>query len=108
MDKNIKVYIKINESNIIVAINSQIFLKDLMEWIEIDEGKGDKYVHAQNNYFEKGLVDEHRRYNYKYIDDTVVEIPEDEKPEIKPIQPKTSTEARLQAVEEELNALLGV
>ena len=108
MDKNTKVYIKINESNIIVAINSQIFLKDLTEWIEIDEGKGDKYAHAQNNYLAKGLVDEHKRYNYKYIDGTVVEIPEDEKPEIKPAQPEPNTEARLQAVEEELNALLGV
>ena len=34
----IKVYIKINENNEIIEINSEIFIDDLTGWIKIDSG----------------------------------------------------------------------
>lgn len=75
----IKVYIKINEQNIITDINSSIFLNNVEGYIQIDEGSGDKYAHAQGNYLDKCLVDESGRYNYKYVDNKVVELTEEEK-----------------------------
>ena len=78
MNEPIKVYVKLDENNVIVAINSDIFLDDHTEWIEIDEGNGDKYAHAQAHYLEKGLTDEAGKYKYKYID-SLIELSEEEK-----------------------------
>ena len=77
MDK-IKVYVKLDENNVITQINSSIFLKDMTDYICIDEGMGDKFAHAQGNYLEKGLIDEQGRYNYKF-DNGLVELTDEEK-----------------------------
>ena len=79
MEKTIKVYAKINEQNIITAINSSIFLNSIEGYTQIDEGSGDKYAHAQGNYLEKSLVDESGRFNYKFEDGTILELTEEEK-----------------------------
>ena len=53
-----KVYIKTDEANNIIEINSDIFIENpSQDWILIDEGYGDKYVHAQGNYLDKPLFD---------------------------------------------------
>ena len=77
----IKVYIKADDNNNIIDINSSIFIKDITGWIEIDSGTGDKYAHAQGHYFNKPLVDEESLHNYKYIAETMTvrETTEDEK-----------------------------
>ena len=72
-EQPIKVYIKINSNNEIIEINSEIFIQDLTNWIEIDEGYGDKYAHAQSQYFDKPLISEEGHYNYKYINGKIVE-----------------------------------
>ena len=69
----IKVYIKVNEQHEITEVNSSIFIDDVTGWIEIDEGTGDKYAHAQGNYFDKPLKDEEGTYNYLYINGKVYE-----------------------------------
>ena len=69
----VKVYIKTNEQHEITEVGSSIFIEDLEGWIEIDEGRGDKYVHAQNNYFDKPLKNEDGNYNYLYINGKVYE-----------------------------------
>lgn len=74
----IKVYVKLDTNKIVKEVGSSNFIQDLEGWIEIDEGYGDKYFQAQNNYFEKGLVDEKVRYNYKW-DTKLVELTEEEK-----------------------------
>lgn len=69
MDENsYKVYAKIDDNGIITAINSSAFLTDTTNWTEIDEGEGDKYHHAQNNYLPAGLTDENGIFNYKLAD----------------------------------------
>lgn len=98
MDNLIKVYVKTNENNEIIQITSSIFLDDAEGWIEIDEGQGDKYAHAQSQYLEKGIMDNQGRYNYKLVDGEVVEISEDEKTEIE-IALQITTEERLNALE---------
>ena len=66
MEDKIKVYIKVNESNEIIDVNSDIFIDNFSDWIYIDEGFGDRYAHAQGNYFEKPLQNLDGTYNYKY------------------------------------------
>lgn len=80
----VKVYINKDSENNITSINSEIFLseEEMSTMTEIDKGKGDKYAHAQGLYLEKGLVDEHGRYNYKYVEGKVIEVAEGDKPTI--------------------------
>ena len=88
-----KVYVSL-QNGYITSINSEIFLtqEEIQTMTEIDQGQGDKYVHAQSQYLEKGLIDELGRYNYKYIDGAVVEIAEEDKPT--PTAPKKEPTAQ--------------
>lgn len=73
LEQPIKVYIKINSNNEVIEINSEIFIKDLTNWIYIDSGFGDKYAHAQSQYLDKPIINDNGNYNYKYINGGVVE-----------------------------------
>ena len=73
IEQPIKIYAKVNENNEIIDVGSSIFIKDLTGWIKIDEGFGDKYAHAQSQYFKKPLINEDGRYSFKYINGKVVE-----------------------------------
>lgn len=68
-----KVYIRVNAAGKVTGINSDIFLKELEGWQEIDEGEGERYVHAQGNYLEKAIINEMGIFQYKYEDGKVVE-----------------------------------
>ena len=87
MDENsYKVYVKVDENGIIIAINSDAFLTDTTNWTEIDEGIGDKYHHAQNNYLSDGLTDENGIFNYKLADGKpVLRTAEEKTPELEHI-----------------------
>ena len=61
-EEPIKVYVKINENNMIVDVCSSVFLKDSHGWIEIDSGFGDRFAHAQNQYFSSPLMDDLGNY----------------------------------------------
>ena len=106
------VYVKTNELGYITAVNSSAFLSDTSGWTEIDRGNGDKYHHAQGNYFPLPTIG--GAYRYKLVDGkpqecTPEEIQEQEEanqPELTPSQ-----EERIKALEEELAAakiILGV
>ncbi len=86
----IKVYIQTDINKTVTAINSSIFLQDTTVWIEIDEGNGDKYAHAQSQYLEKSLMDEKGRFNYKY-DNVLIELTEAEKEILFPPLPPQPT-----------------
>lgn len=94
MRRMYKVYVKLNEDKCITSINSEIFLsnEEMQAMKNIDEGEGDKYVHAQSQYLEKGLIDKYGRYNYKFTEGKIVEISEDEKSEI--VQPEQQATAQ--------------
>ena len=83
MENEYKVYVSLQDGYI-TSINSEIFLseEEMSTMAEIDKGQGDKYAHAQSQYLEKGLVDEQGRYNYKLVEDKVIEVAEEEKPTI--------------------------
>lgn len=85
MDK-IKVYIKLGKNNTICEIESSVFLKDTEGYLQIDEGYGQKYAHAQNYYFpkDKPLRDNQGRCNYKYVSNIIQQLSENEKNELYP------------------------
>ena len=84
------VYVKVDESNRVTSINSSAFLADITGWTEIDSGYGDRFHHAQGNYFDKPLCDERGIYRYKLVDGRLVERTQEEMdadyapPEVKP------------------------
>lgn len=67
------VYVKTDSKNRITAVNSSVFLHDATGWIEIDHGYGDRYHHAQGNYFNPPLHNERGFFRYKLIDGVVLE-----------------------------------
>ena len=67
------VYVKVNESGYITAVNSSEFLTDTADWVEIDSGYGDKYHHAQGNYFPESIYTDGYAYRYKLVDRKVME-----------------------------------
>ena len=66
------VYVKPNSDSYITAVNSSAFLTDTAGWVEIDSGNGDKYHHAQGNYFEKPIMTIGGAYQYKLVNGNVV------------------------------------
>ena len=72
------VYIQIDDASRIIAINSSAFLSSTEGWIEIDSGLGDKYHHAQGNYFPKPIYEERGIPIYKYVDGKVFERTQEE------------------------------
>ena len=67
------VYVKTNENDYITAVNSSAFITDTTDWVEIDSGYGDKYHHAQGNYFSKPIIDDNGCYCYKLVNNKPVE-----------------------------------
>lgn len=84
------VYIKQNDSGYITDVNSSTFLADTTGWMEIDSGYGDKYHHAQGNYFPQPIIDERGICRYKLVNGRPVERTQEEMdadyvpPEVKP------------------------
>ena len=72
------VYAKINSEGYITAVNSSAFLTDITGWTAIDIGDGDKYHHAQGNYFPQLIVTMGDAYRYKMVDGVVVECTAEE------------------------------
>ena len=62
------VYCKTNSNGYITAVNSSAFLPDTTGWVEIDSGYGDKYHHAQGNYFPLPIITLGGAYRYKLVD----------------------------------------
>lgn len=112
-----RVYIKIDSENRVTAINSEIFISDILGWVEIDNGDGDKFAHAQGNYLPKPITDENGVYRFKFENGAVCErsademaadmpapAPAEKLPEITLEQRVTATE---NAVEELISMIMG-
>lgn len=72
------VYVKPNENGYITAVNSSAFLTDVDGWVEIDHGYGDKYHHAQGNYFDKPVMTDGGAYRYKLANGKTIECSAEE------------------------------
>lgn len=67
-----KVLVQTDDAGRVTAINSDAFVSG-DGWTQIDEGEGDRYRHAQNNYLLKPLTDERGVYRYKLMDGLVTQ-----------------------------------
>lgn len=92
------VYVKPDSNGYITAVNSSAFLTDITGWVEIDSGYGDKYHHAQGNYFKKPIMTMGGAYQYKLVNGNAVmectaeEIAQQEKAnQPKPTAPRNIT-----------------
>lgn len=66
--ENYIVYVRTDGQGRILETNSSAFLTDTTGWTAIDEGLGDKYHHAQGNYFDGGLYTDDGIPRYKLAD----------------------------------------
>ena len=71
MEDKISVYIRINENKEIIEVGSSVFIEDFSNWVKVDEGLGDKYAHAQNQYLQKPIINEDGEYNYIFEDNKI-------------------------------------
>ena len=82
IDFSYSVYVKTNSDGVITEVNSSAFISDTTGWTYIDKGDGDKYHHAQGNYFDMPIMDDQGIYNYKLVDGKpVLRTEEDKSPE---------------------------
>lgn len=99
------VYVKPDEQNRVIAVNSSAFLEDTVGWTEIDSGFGDRYHHAQGNYFPKPIYDERGIYRYKLANGHPVERTQEEMDaEYVPPVPVPDPTERIAALEAQLLA----
>lgn len=71
-----KVYIKLDAQNRIIQCEggyTESNIDNIENWIQIDEGYGDKYNLCQTHYFEKSLYTDENLYRYKYINNEIIE-----------------------------------
>ena len=96
------VYARTDSNGYITAVNSSAFLPDYAGWVEIDRGYGDKYHHAQGNYFPESIYSEGGAYRYKLVDGKPVECTEEDvsrqEEALKPV-PTPSLENRVKVLE---------
>lgn len=60
-----KVYAKVADDGRVLDVNSDAFIHDMNGWVEIDQGTGDNYHHAQGNYLPGQLIDRRGLSLYK-------------------------------------------
>lgn len=99
------VYVQADLTGNIMTVNSSAFLTDTVGWTQIDEGVGDRYHHAQGNYFYKPVTDNYGRCNYRLAGEKAEEIPDADKPPIP--EPPVTAEERLAAAEAAILAMMG-
>lgn len=103
------VYVKITDDHYIIAVNSSAFLIDATGWSEIDSGTGDKYHHAQGNYFPLPIMTESGAYRYKMVDGQPVECTPEEiaaQEAANKAEPTPSQEERIKALESQNEMLV--
>ncbi|MEG2022117.1 MAG: hypothetical protein RR087_11800 [Oscillospiraceae bacterium] len=110
MEEKYKVYIKTDAQGRVVEINSSAFIQDSTKWLQIAEGSGDRYHHAQRNYLEKNIVNADGTHAYIYENKIVREttIAEQGAERASFPKPSPSIDERLAAAESAVLALMGV
>lgn len=95
------VFVFTDESGRILDINSDAFISDPSGWVQIDEGMGDRYHHAQGNYLAGPKYDERGIPRYKLVDGKAQERTQEEMDaDYVPPEPQVTTETLLNALME--------
>ena len=100
MNQPYKVLVRVDSVDRVVEINSSAFLQDTDGWVQIDSGHGDRFHHAQGNYFDKPLYDECGIFRYKLVNGRPVERTQEEMDaDYVPPEQRPTTEQRVDALE---------
>ena len=98
------VYVQTDEQNRITAVNSSAFVP--AEWgTEIDNGTGDRYHHAQGNYFDHPIYTEDGIPRYKLVDGKAVERTEEEIQADREALPKPEPAPTVEELQAKITAL---
>ena len=100
-----QVYIKTNESNRVTRCEGGYSISNIdniEEWINIDEGYGDKYNLCQSHYFNKPLMNMDGTHNYIYDNNEVRESTLDELAEELAEMPVSEPQPDVQADTQEM------
>lgn len=104
MEFKYKVFVQTDEQNRITAINSSAFVP--AEWgTEIDNGTGDRYHHAQGNYFDQPIYTEDGIPRYKLQDGKAVERTEEEIQADREALPKPELAPTVEELQAKITAL---
>lgn len=96
-----RVFVLADESSRIIDVNSDAFLADTAGWVQIDEGVGDRYHHAQGNYLPGPKYDERGIPRYKLQGGKAVErTPEEIDADYTPPEVQPTAEELLAALME--------
>ena len=105
-DPGYDVYVKVDEQNRIVQINSNAFISDFSDWILIESGVyGDRGHHAQGNYFPQPIYTRDGIPRYKLVDGAAQERTEEEIQADRDLLPPTLLDMKNMKQEENKKAL---
>lgn len=98
------VYVKLNDRRDIINVNSDFFLTDITGWVKVDEGDGDRYCHAQNNYLPKPLITQEGKYQYSLNKDGQI-IEQDTSPDLEELKAAKRAEIAAARYAEEISGI---
>ena len=88
-----KIYARKREDNVVIKFFSSVFENNLNTDFLVEEGNEDYHAHVHLKY---KLTDEDGRYNYKILEDQLVELTEEEKEKLfPPAQPQIPEQEKL-------------
>lgn len=88
-----KIYARKREDNIVIKFFSSVFENNIDTDFLVEEGNEDYHAHVHLKY---KLTDEDGRYNYKILEDQLVELTEEEKEKLfPPAQPQIPEQEKL-------------
>lgn len=97
-----KVFVLLGEGNKILLINSDAHLTSTAGWVQIDQGYGDRYHHAQGNYLPGPIRDERGICRYKLVEGQVEErTAEEMDADYDPSTPAPTDAERIKALEQD-------
>lgn len=101
-----KIYARLNEDNVVIKLFSSVFEQPVEGDKLVEEGNEDYHAHVHLKY---QLVDMNGNYNYKFEDEKMVELTEEEKeklfPKVEPVV-EPSLEEKVQSLEDDNANLL--
>ena len=101
-----KIYARLNEDNIVVKLFSNVFETPLETDLMVEEGNEDYHAHVHLKY---QLMDMNGDYNYKFENEKMVELTDEEKaqlfPKVEPVKEPT-LEEKVQSLEDDNANLL--
>lgn len=89
MENTNKIYVRLDKNNVVIKMFSSVFEQPLETDILVEEGNEEYHAHVHLKY---AIIDENGNYNYKYENNKLIELTDDEKEALFPKQEVTTEE----------------